>query len=604
MNKSYRWYVFIIVFCAPFFLCRVAAQSLLLDSAKQVFVQQQGNDSLYVRTCFFIADNYMDIEQYDSAQIWLNKIHNKLPVKKSSLFNYFLITRQAEVYYYNNLQQLGLQESFKGLRVAKDLNDSLLLADSYNFLGLFYMNIDSSEKAIVFYKNGLQFTRQPPYPLQYFSLSKPHHLYGNMSEAYYKLGRYDSALINIRLSLQKASEIDWGRGIAVGHTSAGDIFFATNSMDSALYNYQLGKQAAKNSKDIDVELLCYGGVAKCLNAVNKYQEAKKYLDTAFSILKTNPTLNRFFALQFLSAATAIYKQRNDPAMMARALEIKSHIEAENVKSNSAQIQTILNAGVENEKRLLSMEVIDAQQKQNLANTRLIVVIVAFALLLVAFFWYRYFQKQKMQLANVRQKISQDLHDDIGASLSSLQIYGAIAEKTIGNDPGKAIEMVQKISRQSKSVMENMNDIVWSMRSASGTGITLEAKIKNFAVELLQDKDIHFSCDIAAETETVLQSMQARKNILLIIKESINNIAKHSKATEATLQLGVKDKQLHLIIADNGKGFENTAAKRGNGLDNMKMRTEELKGSFEMTSSGNGTSINITIPLAIANNKGW
>ena len=74
-----------------------------------------------------------------------------MPVKRPSLFNYFLITRQAEVFYYNNLQQLGLQESRKGLAMAEALNDSLLLADSYNFLGLFYMNIDSMATSIPYY---------------------------------------------------------------------------------------------------------------------------------------------------------------------------------------------------------------------------------------------------------------------------------------------------------------------------------------------------------------------------------------------------------------------------------------------------------------------
>jgi signal transduction histidine kinase len=604
MNVRYHRYIITIIFALHVVVGKLYAQELPLDSAKQFFVQHQSNDTTYINTCFFIADTYMDIEQYDSAQIWLNKIHNKLPVKKSSLFNYFLITRQAEVYYYNNLQQLGLQESFKGLRVAQDLKDSLLLADSYNFLGLFYMNLDSSREAIPFYTSGLKFSRQPPYPPQYFSLSKPHHLYGNMSEAYYKLKMYDSALINIRLSLQKAYEINWGRGIAVGHTSAGDIFFAMHNTDSALLHYQKAQIIARESKDIDVELLDYGGIAQCLNDRNGYAAAKNNLDTAFEILKKYPSLNRFFALQFLSTATTIYKQRNEPALLSKALEIKSNIETENIKSNSAQIQTILKAGVENEKRLLSMEVTDAQQKQNLANTRLIVVIVAFALLALVFFWYRYFQKQKMALARVRHKISQDLHDDIGASLSSLQIYGAIAEKTIEADPPRAMEMVQKMARQSKLLMENMSDIVWSMKSVNDTN-TLDVKIKNFGVELLQDKDIHFSYNISTAAEAQLQSMKVRKNVLLIIKESINNIAKHSNATKATLQLGVADKNLYLKIADNGKGFAGGAVTDGNGLGNIKLRTEELKGTLAIASSaGNGTGISITIPLAVANNKGW
>lgn len=119
--------------------------------------QLSSDDPRYVRVCFEVADSFMNFEKYDSAQLWLNKIHAVLPFKDNSVNNYFLITRQAEVYYYNNLQQLGLQESRRGLAMAEALNDSLLLADSYNFLGLFYMNIDSTAASIPYYQKGLLF---------------------------------------------------------------------------------------------------------------------------------------------------------------------------------------------------------------------------------------------------------------------------------------------------------------------------------------------------------------------------------------------------------------------------------------------------------------
>jgi signal transduction histidine kinase len=576
---------------------KVTAQITRIDSAKNNFTLQQKNEDGYLRTAFFIADEYMNVEQYDSAQIWLNKIYEKLPAKKASLFNYFLITRQAEVYYYNDLQQLGLQESFRGLQMAQDLNDSLLLADSYNFLGLFYMNLDSAKAAIPFYKDGLLYTKQPPYPPNYLSLTKPHHLYGNMSEAYYKLGIYDSALTNIFLSLQKAYQINWGRGIAVGHNSAGDIFLALHKYDSALFHYQKSKIAAQQSKDIDVELICHGGIAKAFNELGDYAKAIQQLNEGFTILKNNPNLNRYYSLQFLTSAITIYKNKNDNASLATTLEIKSNIEAENLKNNNTQLKTILKAGVANEKRLLSLEVTEAKQKQKLANTRLVIVLIAFALLALSFILYRYLQNQKLAAAKLRQKISQDLHDDIGASLSSLQIYGSIAEKNVTTNPLKTIEMVQKISVQSKLLMENMNDIVWSMKTAVDSSTTLEAKIKNFGSELLNDKEINFTYTIDNEIEKLLNNIHARKNILLLIKEAMNNIAKYSQATVAGLILAIKEDNVHLTINDNGVGFDVKKATNGNGLKNMQYRINELKGTINFLSEiKSGTSVKATIPL--------
>jgi len=586
-----------------FFLClilinfNVRAQRATIDSAKKNFLTQQKNEDANFRTSFFIADEYMDVEQYDSAQIWLNRIYERLPAKKASLFNYFLITRQAEVYYYNNLQQLGLQESFKGLQMAQTLKDSFLIADSYNFLGLFYMNLDSSKAAIPYYKNGLLFTKQPPYPKQYFSLTKPHHLYGNMSEAFYKIGMYDSALSNSLLSLQKAYQINSERGIAVGHNNTGDIFLALQKYDSALYHFQKSKLAAIQSDDIDVELICYGGLAKAYNDLGNIAKSTQQLENGFAILKNYPNINRYYSLRFITSAINIYKSRKDNIALANTLEIKSTLESENLKNNNAQLKTILKAGVENEKRLLSLEITEARQKQKLANTRLIIVLIAFALLGLGFILYRYLQNQKLAAATLRQKISQDLHDDIGASLSSLQIYGSIAEETIASNPVKALEMVQKISVQSKMVMENMNDIVWSMKTTADSSTTLDAKIKNFGSELLSDKNIYFTYTINSDIEKLLYNINARKNILLLIKEAMNNIAKYSQASSASLIIEINSDTLHLLISDNGVGFNVVTETAGNGLKNMKYRIEELKGSIKFTSVINeGTTIKVAIPI--------
>ncbi len=545
----------------------------------------------FIQTCFFIADNYMEVEQYDSAQIWLNKIHGLLPVKNNSLDNYFLLSRQAEVYYYNNLQQLGLQESRRSLAMAEALNDSLLLADSYNFLGLFYMNIDSSAASIPYYKRGLLFTKQPPFPSGYLSLSKPHHLHGNLAEAYYKLRMYDSSFYHFTLSFQKASAIYWSRGIAVAQYGLGEVLFATGKTDSALSHYTKGKITALQSNDIDVALVCYGGISKSYYHKKDEEGAIKNLQDGFAIFNQNPNINRFYALIFLNAAIDIYRRQNNTDGLVKALEIKSAVESANIDGNNRQIQTILNAGLSNEKRVLTMEVNDARQKQKLANTRLIMALIGFAFLGIGFLVYRYYQNQKMAISKIRQKISQDLHDDIGASLSSLQIYGAIAEQTVTKEPQKAIEMVQKISNQSKEIMENMNDIVWSMKNNSTSNTSIEIKIKNYAAGLLSDSNINFVYDIMPNADEEITGITARKNILLIAKEAMNNIAKYSKAKNAELHLHIQDKDLILLIKDDGIGFKRDLVKKGNGLENMQQRTIELNGKFNIQSDNDeGTMI--------------
>jgi signal transduction histidine kinase len=559
----------------------------------------------YIKTCFFIADHYMDIEQYDSAQGWLNRIHEQLPAKTSSLDNYFLVTRQAEVYYYNNLQQLGLQESQRGLAIAKELNDSLLLADSYNFLGLFYMNMDSAAQSVAIYKQGIPYTHQPPYPKQYVSLTKPHHLYGNLSEALYKLRQYDSALAYNTLSLQKAGEIKWLRGIAVAHKNMGDIYLALQNTREATLHYGSGMQTAHQSADIDVELVCYGGLANCRLLQRNAADATRLLDSGFVLLRQKPMLNRFFALQFLTTAAELYKGMNNEKQLIHTLELKSATETANIKGANRQIQTILNAGLANEKRLLTLQVEEARQKQKLANSRFLIALIAMAMLGIGFLMYRYSQKQKLAVAGMRQKISRDLHDDIGASLSSLQIYSTIARSTFKDNPEKAMDMMRKISVQSKAVLENMGDIIWSMENNHTQNTSLTTKIKNYGAELLTDKNIECSYHISAQAEAALQALEARKNILLIIKEGMNNIAKYSHATQAAVHVGLEKEELVLSITDNGKGFDPGSVQYGNGLKNMRQRMEEMKGRFGVRSAPQqGTTLTAAFPLAAVQHKGW
>lgn len=574
-----------------------------IDSAKKLADLLPKQDEKFINTCFFIADAYMDGEQYDSAQIWLNKIHAVLPAKENSLSNYFLITRQAEVYYYNNLQQLGLQESQRGLAMAQALNDSFLLADSYNFLGLFYMNMDSSTVAIQYFKSGLPFSKQPPYPGSYLSLTKPHHLYGNMAEAYYKLKRYDSALVNNYLSLEKATAINWERGIAVAYAGLGDVYLAVQKNDSAIVNYEKSIQQANASGDIDVSLVSYGGLAKSFAHKNRPDRAAEVLKSGFELLAQHPNINRFYTLHFLNNAIDVYKGQSSTTELIKALEIKSEIERANMNGGNKQIQTILNAGMANEAKLLNLQVQEAKQKQRLASTRLLLSLIVLALLAAGFLIYRYYQNQKNAVAKIRQKISQDLHDDIGASLSSLQIYGIVAAESLASNPEKARDMIGKINRQSKEILENMGDIVWSMKTNNTGGTSLETKIKNYAAELLQDKQIGFSFVIHPDAEAALQSMKARRNILLIVREILNNTVKYSRASVLALHIYLQDKNWIMDIADNGIGLDAGRAYEGNGLKNIRQRCEELKGICTIDGTS-GTKFIIVFPITVITDTGW
>jgi signal transduction histidine kinase len=576
--------------------CTVVCAQSPIDSAKKSLRKQTAFDEK-ISTYFFIADEFMNIDQYDSSQVWLNVLNEALPAKVNSLNNYLLTTRQAEVYYYNNLPQLGLEESRRGLDMAKALNDSFLLADSYNFLGLFLMNMDSVNAAVLAFKDGIKFLGYLPYTEKYISLTRPHHLYGNLAEAYYKAQLYDSAVICYLISKQKAKEINLLRGVAVADFGIAEVLAATNKLDSASLFYKNAIEIAFKSTDLDVLLIAKGGLAKAYQLKADKALADAELQNGIDLLKANPNINKFYALIFLKEAYAIYKQQNNTLATVEVLEQKSIIETKNVNGANAQMQNIVKAGLAKEKRILGLQVQEAEQKQQLANSRLFLTLAGIGLLAIIFFVYRYFQQQKQKVFKIRQNISQDLHDEIGASLSSLQIYSTLAENSLNDNPDKTSEMLQKISVQSKQAMENMNDIVWSMNTNEANAISLEAKIKNYSVELLSNNNIEFDCKVEAIVEQSLQNITAKRNILLIVREALNNISKYSKATTAQLNAHLYNKSLEISINDNGVGFNFESRKTGHGIGNMQKRAKELGGILDFdTKEKGGTCIKLIVPL--------
>jgi ligand-binding sensor domain-containing protein len=227
-----------------------------------------------------------------------------------------------------------------------------------------------------------------------------------------------------------------------------------------------------------------------------------------------------------------------------------------------------------------------------------IILTGVILLAGLYFIYRYRLGQLKKVYSLRSKISQDLHDEIGATLSSIHVYSSVAAKAIDKNPEKSLNALQHINENTRQVMENMSDIVWAINASNSSETSLEGKLKNYGYELLTPLNIRCIYSIDKEIEKKLVNIEARKNVLLIAKEAMNNIAKHSNATEAFVKLELADKYLFLEIKDNGNGFSMNTNYSGHGLNNMKRRTEVLKGVFKISSEKNiGTIIQCKIPVA-------
>lgn len=205
-------------------------------------------------------------------------------------------------------------------------------------------------------------------------------------------------------------------------------------------------------------------------------------------------------------------------------------------------------------------------------------------------------QQKMALEHQRSKIIADLHDDIGATLSSLQINSAVAHQLVEKKPLEALKVLEKIENQSKNLADKIGDIIWSMKPGKDEFMVMSTRIKNFANDILGATNINYHIDVDKRLDKEITNFSTRKNIVLFIKEAINNVAKYSQASKLAVTVSLEEQKIHIVIEDNGIGF-NPDNVSGNGITNMKKRIEELHGTFEIQSQINvGTKIAAKIPF--------
>lgn len=202
----------------------------------------------------------------------------------------------------------------------------------------------------------------------------------------------------------------------------------------------------------------------------------------------------------------------------------------------------------------------------------------------------------LAVEKLRNNVARDLHDDMGSTLSTINILSSMAKSKIGSDPVKANEYISKITDNSQRMMEAMDDIVWSIKPSNDSMQRIIARMREFATNVLEPKDTELNFFADESLFDVKLNMQARRDLFLIFKEAVNNAAKYSQAGTVTISIRPDDKKLLLLIKDNGIGFDISKAD-GNGLGNMQKRAESLMGKITIDSgAGNGTTIKLLIPL--------
>ncbi|HEX6845825.1 MAG TPA: two-component regulator propeller domain-containing protein [Chitinophagaceae bacterium] len=213
-----------------------------------------------------------------------------------------------------------------------------------------------------------------------------------------------------------------------------------------------------------------------------------------------------------------------------------------------------------------------------------------------FIFYAYKKQHRRRLEKIRDRIATDLHDDMGSTLSSIRIFSDVAKKQIEEKP-ETVQLLDRISNNATSLSENMQDIIWTIRSDNDTLEDLVSRMREFGLRVCDAKNIRFNTTVSQSFKASKLTLEQRRNLYLIFKEALNNAVKYSQCTQIDLILNLKNRFLKLELADNGKGFNIEEIKRGNGLNNLEKRAKEINGQIDIKSApGKGTCINLMVIL--------
>lgn len=182
----------------------------------------------------------------------------------------------------------------------------------------------------------------------------------------------------------------------------------------------------------------------------------------------------------------------------------------------------------------------------------------------------------------RERIAHDMHDDLGSGLTAIAY---LSQKQDTNT---------KIHEKSKELIKNMSELIWSMKSENDSIIELISYLKRYANTYCEENELEINFTTHITDEKLQIRGDIRKSIYLIVKEALHNIVKHSSASKVAF-IFQSDKNIELIIHDNGKGIDFENAIDGNGLKNMTNRVEYMNGKINFTNDS-GAKISISIPI--------
>ncbi len=528
-------------------------------------------------------------------------------------------------YYYLAEYPKALEYNLKAQQIAEEIGDQKLMASSLHNIGAVFMAQNDDSMAAEYFNRAIKINKL--YPEGKSSLDNNYYALAFIAE---KQGRYEEALQVYQNTLKE--ELATGNSIPnitqhydnIGSiyekrgdsaTKANNSSFAKKKYGEALENYLTAYQKFLSFYDTIIPVAYAYHVGKSYMKLSNLAQAEKFLQSGLAksleLGTKDLTSDIYLCLSQADSMAGNYKRAYTNYKLHK-MYYDSIYSVEN-----SRLFNLYKSQSDFEKKEKEISLLAAESdlktvkadKQN-QQKKIAYSGIGFLLLsgVLGFFVYRKNQRliREQEKLNDRLVISQDLHDNIGSTLSSISVYSQVAKIHGKKDEKEDLnELLEKISTTSNEMVTEMNDIVWAINPRNDSMEKIIQRMESFAKPLAAARNIRFNL-IADNAIALLQlDMEKRKNFYLIFKEAVTNAIKYSGASELSIAIHSVQNKLVLTVNDNGVGFNprnemsgSSSSLSGNGLKNMHARATELNGELTILSqSGKGTAITLQFPLA-------
>ncbi|MFM9909334.1 MAG: ATP-binding protein, partial [Chitinophagaceae bacterium] len=228
-----------------------------------------------------------------------------------------------------------------------------------------------------------------------------------------------------------------------------------------------------------------------------------------------------------------------------------------------------------------------------------IVLSLLAIAILLYLLYRFRIQQLLKMQNLRNDISRDLHDEIGSSVSSVNMLALVAKKQLG-EQHPVTPLLSQIGESAQNAGDSIDEIIWSVNPHNDSAQETINRLRKYILDVFEIHGIEYTIQLPEFDGNKKLSMQVRRDLWLICKEAINNLVKYAHCSKAVVEMDIANGILRVKIQDDGTGFDikEASTKKRNGLRNMSERVRKYKtGTFSIDSvKDKGTTVLFQIPI--------